>query len=567
MKKAEVLQGLNLLSETSTVIIETKETEDLKNLLDLINSFHPIFIEKYYFIQDYLYIQTEIPFLWRDSTETIINLSNGEIDYEEAKEYMLGSIIKQRVASMSTIPTLHSAYKQGYEITPTVIEEGILDGSRPGYPKTFNRHHTLGCGKGSEIIYSISSSLDSKISKEIQKDKWVTNTVISRLGLPIPAWDTIDNKTDLEAKWSKFKKPVVIKPTGLTGGNGVVVGIENLEEGKKAFEFAKKAVDSKERDDWQKKIMIQEQVEGEDYRLLVIGGKLEIATKRIPAFIVGDGQSTIEQIIELVNKDPKRDISNPTHTLKPIIIDEPLVEYLKEQKLTLQDIPEEGEKVPVRKVASMSQGGITEDFTDSVSPEIKYIVESIAQSIHAFVIGVDIICKDLSKPLTQENGAILEVNTMPEAYLNFFPVIGTDRSNVVDIFVKKLLKLNKTKRIVIVGTMLEDIPTLLRKSSILKAYIGKDEVVGEYKEGEIRINGLNINKDLEKWRAIEALKINASLDAIIIHHRDWEEVKESGLGFNSIDLLIVSKDEAKEEQMKVVKKYRNKGYIKKIKAI
>ena len=97
MKKAKVLQGLNLLSETSTVIIETKETEDLKNLLDLINSFHPIFIEKYYFIQDYLYIQTEIPFLWRDSTETIINLSNGEIDYEEAKEYMLGSIINLAV--------------------------------------------------------------------------------------------------------------------------------------------------------------------------------------------------------------------------------------------------------------------------------------------------------------------------------------------------------------------------------------------------------------------------------------------------------------------------------------
>lgn len=567
MKKAEVLQGLNLLSETSTVIIETKETEDLKNLLDLINSFHPIFIEKYYFIQDYLYIQTEIPFLWRDSTETIINLSNGEIDYEEAKEYMLGSIIKQRVASMSTIPTLHSAYKQGYEITPTVIEEGILDGSRPGYPKTFNRHHTLGCGKGSEIIYSISSSLDSKISKEIQKDKWVTNTVISRLGLPIPAWDTIDNKTDLEAKWSKFKKPVVIKPTGLTGGNGVVVGIENLEEGKKAFEFAKKTVDSKERDDWQKKIMIQEQVEGEDYRLLVIGGKLEIATKRIPAFIVGDGQSTIEQIIELVNKDPKRDISNPTHTLKPIIIDEPLVEYLKEQKLTLQDIPEEGEKVPVRKVASMSQGGITEDFTDSVSPEIKYIVESIAQSIHAFVIGVDILCKDLSKPLTQDNGAILEVNTMPEAYLNFFPVIGTDRADVVDTFVKKLLKQSKTKKVVVVGTMLEDIPTLLRKSILLNPYIGKDEVVGEYKEGEIRFNGLSINKDLEKWRAIEALKVNASLDTIIIHHRDWAEVRESGFGFNNIDLLIIGKEISNGEEMKTIKKYERKGYIKKIKII
>jgi len=115
--------------------------------------------------------------------------------------------------------------------------------------------------------------------------------------------------------------------------------------------------------------------------------------------------------------------------------------------------------------------------------------------------------------------------------------------------------------------MLEDIPTLLRKSTILKPYIEKDEVVGEYKEGEIRINGLNINKDLEKWRAVEALKVNASLDVIMLHNRDWEEVRETGLGFNNIDLLIVSKEIADDEEMKVVKKYKSKGYIKKIRVV
>lgn len=567
MQEPRVIQGLNLLSTYSTVILASKDTKEVRQLLDLISNFHPMFINTYYFHDNFLYIETEIPFLWRDSAECIYNLSTGDLEYQNAEEYMLESLLKQRVASMSTIPVIHSAYQQKYEITPTVIEKGIIDGSRKGYPKTFNRHHTLGAGKGSEIIYSISSSRDSKTAKEIQKDKWVTNTVITRLGLPIPTWDTIDSKTDLEEKWSNFEKPVVIKPTGLTGGNGVVLDINTLEEAKKAFDFAKNAVEEKEREDWQKKIMIQEQVSGEDYRLLVIDGKLEIATKRIPAFIVGDGQSTIQQIIELTNKDPKRDTTNPSHTLKPINIDQPLTEYLKEQKLTLQDIPEDGEKVPLRKVASMSQGGITEDFTDSVSPEIKYIVESIAQSIHAFTLGVDILCKDLSKPLTQDNGAILEVNTMPEAYLNFFPVIGTDRSNVVDTFVKKLLKQNKTKRIVVVGTMLEDIPTLLRKSAILKAYISKDEIVGEYKEGEIRINGLNINKNLEKWRAIEALKINASLDTIIIHNRDWQEVKETGLGFNKIDMIIVSKELSNKEEMKTIKKYQQKKLIDKIKII
>jgi cyanophycin synthetase len=78
----------------------------------------------------------------------------------------------------------------------------------------------------------------------------------------------------------------------------------------------------------------------------------------------------------------------------------------------------------------MSQGGITEDFTDQVGPEIKYIVESIASSIHAFVVGVDILCRDISKPLTKDNGGIIEINTKPEAYLNLYPVIGKQRENV-----------------------------------------------------------------------------------------------------------------------------------------
>lgn len=566
MKEPRVIQGLNLLSTFSTVVLDSKDTEEVRNLLDLISNFHPIFINTYYFHEDTLYIETEIPFLWRNAAECIYKLSNNEMKYEEAKEYML-YLIKQRVASMSTIPTIHSAYQQGYEVTPMIVDKGIIDTDNKAYSKSYNRHHTLGCGKGSEVIYSISSSSDCKIGQTIQKDKWSSNMMIERLQLPIPKWQTIDTKEELEKAWDSYTKPVVIKPTGLIGGKGVVVGIETLEEAKKAFEFASSASERHVGKEWQRKVMIQEQVPGDDYRLLVVDGKLEIATKRIPAFIVGDGQSTIHELIEETNKDPRRDVTSPVHTLKPINIDEPLLDYLKEQNLTLESIPAENEKINVRKVASMSQGGITEDFTDLVAPEIKYVVESIASSIHAFVLGVDILCNDISKPLTKDNGGILEINMMPEAYLNFYPVLGTDRSYVVDTFVKKLLKHNKTKKVVVVGTMLEDIPTLLRKSTILKPYIEKDEVVGEYKEGEIRINGLNINKDLEKWRAVEALKVNASLDVIMLHNRDWEEVRETGLGFNNIDLLIVSKEIADDEEMKVVKKYKSKGYIKKIRVV
>lgn len=202
-----------------------------------------------------------------------------------------------------------------------------------------------------------------------------------------------------------------------------------------------------------------------------------------------------------------------------------------------------------------------------MSDEIKYVVESIASSIHAFTLGVDVLCKDISKPLTKENGAILEVNTMPEAYLNFFPVLGEEREYVVETFVKKLLKENQTKKIVAIGNTLPDILTLLSEKSLWGSYFSKKDVIGEYKDGYMRINGLEINDGLEKWKAVEALKVNASLDGIIIHHRDWEAVKSDGLGFNNIDLLIVSKEEAEKDEMKIVKKYKTKRFINKIKIV
>ena len=345
-------------------------------------------------------------------------------------------------------------------------------------------------------------------------------------------------------------------------------GINTQEQAKKAFDWAYKSTDKHEGSPWQRKIMIQEQVSGEDYRLLIVDGKLEIATKRIPAFIVGDGVNTIEELINKTNSDPKRDVMNPSHTLKPIKIDKPLLDFLKEQGLTLKYVPQKDERVVVRKVASMSQGGITEDYTDKVCPEIKHMVESIAQIIHAFVIGGDVLCKDISKRLTKDNGGILEINTMPEAYLNLFPVIGESRQYVAETFVEKLLKNNHTKKIVAIGQFSQDLPTLLKQKTIFGSYIGESSTIGEYQEGEIRINGLDINKDVPKLEAIYGLKINASLDAIIINHRDVKDVEEYGFGFDRVDLLITNRNNRSDKAfMKTIRKYKWKGYINKIKYI
>ncbi len=562
----KTIQGINLESETSIVKIplEGENIGDITELLDKIASFHKIFINEYTISPTLLSIYSKLPFLWRDASETINKLSKQEISLTEADMYIVDILIKKRIKSMSTISLLDACTRKNIEITPSIIENSNPLETKDDLETGSNRYYTLGCGKGAHITCSASSTKDAHTAQKIQRDKWATNIFIQRMQLPLPKWDLLYNKTYLEEIWTSFTKPVVIKPTGLTAGKGVSVGITTIERAKEAFDDAKGQVDNKIRNSWQKKIMIQEQVEGEDYRLLVINGKLQVVTKRIPAFIIGDGKSNIKDLIEKENSDPRRNTRNPSHILKPIKIDKPLLQYLKDQNLTLESIPKKDEKIPVRKVASMSQGGITQDFTDDVSREIRAIVESIACSIHAFTLGVDVMCKDISKPLTKENGAILEVNTMPEMYLNLYPVLGKKRDYVAEIYVDELLKENHCKRFVVIGQNKDDLATVLRKKSVIK----KDQNIGEIIDNRYIIDGMQIISELERGRAIEAIKCNSLLDAIIIHHRDWNDVKAYGLGFDYIDTLFITREMSNDkDKMKIMKKHKRKKVINNIKII
>ena len=569
MTKVKTVQGLNLQSPTTYVEIDDiSESKDLHNLLDLIESFHPIFIESYTIELNKLTIRSKLPALWREASTTLRSLSENKLSYEKAKECLLNSIIKMQIKSMSTIPILYRAHLKGYETTLTIADEGIIPGVKEGFGYKWNRYYTLGCGKGSQVTCSISSTKDSSFAKNIQQDKWATNKIIERMGLPLPKWNIIKNKEDIDRLWKEYEKPVVIKPTGLTGGSGVTVRINSKEGAYKALDWAKEKVEEKNRKNWQKKIMMQEQAEGDengaDYRLLIINGKLKACTKRIPAFVVGNGKKTIEELIIKENSDPRRDSTNPAHILKPIEIDQPLKDLLKQNNLALDTVPTKNQKIYLRNVASMSRGGITQDYTDEVSPEIKTIVESIAATMHVFALGVDIICNDISKPLTKENGAILEINSMPESYLNFYPIIGKEQTEALDYYIQELLKENHTQKIVVIGQTKDDIPTLLRNKKI----VNKVANVGLYKKNKVIINNCEFNENMTTWKAIEALKVNALLDTIILQYRDLDEVKEHGLGFDRVDILLLTNEVRKNKDvMRIFKKYRRKGLINKIKKI
>jgi cyanophycin synthetase len=556
--KVTVLQGVNLENLITTIKIECDSTPNTV-LIDEVKSLHPLFLEEYKVEGKTISIQSKLPHLWKEIAVALNNYSIGEWSYDLTKTFIFQTAIKLQLLSMSTIPILHGAHELGYETTQYFIEEGFTP---EGVLKKFNRYYAIGIGKEAETVISIASTMDSGIAKMVQRDKWLTNIMLERLKLPIAKWELIKSREDLKELHEKYEKPYVIKPVGLTGGHGVTTNINSLEQAEYAYDFAIKSIGTKENKKWQRKIMIQNQVYGSDYRILVIDGKMEIATERIPAFVTGDGKSSIKQLIEETNKDPRRDIAVPTHILKPIVIDESLTNYLAEQNLNLEHIPNADEKVFVRKVASMSQGGITEDYTQKVNPQIKYIVESLARSLHAYALGVDVICKDISKPLTPENGSIIECNTMPESYLNAFPVIGKQYPNIGKIVVNGLVgKKPRTNKYVYIGNSEDKFNTFISLNT------SEGEVYGVYRSGNIFINGELLNTNIQTWKAVEALKLNASLDTIILCYNSIEEVKNDGFGFDNIDLIVTEKELENDPRYTRISALSSSGVVNRVETI
>ncbi len=547
----KILQGLNFESTYSIVKIECDVVPDTR-LLDLVRSYHPIFLKSYSVDQNTIIIETKLPQLWRESALALNKLSKGEWDYEQAKEQILSHVIKNQIYSMSTILVLEAAHELGFETTQIFYRED-LSSQNNGESSHWDRYYRIGVGRNSGISYSAGTNKDSMVAIKTQRDKKMTNLLVTMLSLPIAKWEIINSEEDLDEIFDKYEKPVVIKPTGLTQGNGVTTNIYDIEHARKAYNYANEMLNTKLRPTWQKGIMIQKQVKGDDYRLLVIDGKLAVATKRVPAFVVGDGKSTIRELIDLTNTNPRRDLSNPAHILKPIQFDKPLDEFLGEQGRTLDDVLQKDEKLFVRKVASMSQGGITEDFTNKVHPHIKYIAESVASSIHANVVGIDVICLDISQPLTEDNGSFIEMNTMPEIYLNAYPVIGDQHEEIGKKIVNAIIKnTEKVRKIVAVGKDLSELNEFL----INNGYFNDDSRVGVLSDGVIYINREKItDKNKMIHNCVQSLKLNASLSTIVLHYKDFDEIRELGFGFDSIDLLITDKVCEKVDE------YKNNGLI------
>lgn len=267
-----------------------------------------------------------------------------------------------------------------------------------------------------------------RVSCDLSVYKNMTHQVLEAAKVPVPKQVEI-NKIE-QLKEIKIPVPWVIKPLFEYGGKNVVVGIKSQNELlKTARELLKQY----------KSFLIEEFVEGEDFRFLVLDNHFLGAVKRVPAQIKGDGAHTLKELIEYSNQYERKKIADSAETyLKPIPIDSELESCLKKQDLDLNSIPTKNKAVYVRKNANVSTGGEAHDMTERVHPEnIKLAIKAV-QVLGLKLGGVDFISKDISQSIKENNGKITEINSLPSLWIHRFPNIGKGR-NVAEKILDYLL--------------------------------------------------------------------------------------------------------------------------------
>ncbi|NBG89593.1 cyanophycin synthetase [Isachenkonia alkalipeptolytica] len=284
----------------------------------------------------------------------------------------------------------------------------------------------LGQGVHQRRIQATMMDNTSALGVEIADDKESTKKLLSSMGIPIPEGLSVETVEEALQAADEIGYPVVVKPLVGNHGRGITVNITNREELKLAFEIADKICETS---------LVEKYLEGFDYRILVIDGKFVAAALREPAYVIGNGTSSIGDLIDEINKDPDRGIGHEK-SLTRIKIDYMTERLLAVRKLSVNSIPADGEKIYIKSTANISAGGTALDVTENVHPLNRLMAERISRIVGLNVIGIDLIADTLAKPFQRESSGVVEVNAAPGFRMHLNPTTGTPRNiaaNVIDM--------------------------------------------------------------------------------------------------------------------------------------
>jgi len=278
----------------------------------------------------------------------------------------------------------------------------------------------LGWGIAARRIRATITDETSTIATDLARDKDDTSRLLERAGLPVPESRVATSAEEAIAFARRIGYPVVVKP--VDGNHGRAVGLDLNSETAVAAAFAAATAQTSGG-----RVVVQRQVPGRDHRLLVVGGRLVACAERLPATVVGDGRSTVRELVATENRDPRRGDGH-ARQLTRLRLDDAALNVLAAQHLVPDDVPERGREVRLSLTPNLSTGGTSIDRTADVHPDVARVAETAARLVGLDIAGVDVVTPDVSRPLRRVGGAIVEINAAPGFRMHTHPTSGRSRN-------------------------------------------------------------------------------------------------------------------------------------------
>jgi cyanophycin synthetase len=362
-------------------------------------------------------------------------------------------------------------------------------------------------------------------------------------GFPTPKGATCFSEDEIIRGAEELGYPVVVKPVSGHKGQGVVTGIESADEVSKAYrnivdaaETAGSSFDG---------AIVQQQIAGNDHRLLAVGGKFAAALERVPAYVDGNSRDDIEELIRRQNEtEPRAD--TPRSPLTKIRIDDDLLDYLGLQDLTLRSVPKEGERVYLRRVANISAGGVSINVTDKIHWKNIKLVEDIAKFFRVTCLGIDVLTEDIGKPWDEGNFGIIEINAGPGVFMHLAPAIGGS-IDVPGQIMRTFFPKEGSERIpIVVGNRLSlKFCGLLNER--LKA-LKSDVELGTLTEEGIHFRGEFFHKNPRHDENVKIILRSPNLDfAVLVHTKD--DIFEFGVYHEGSDVAVLESPHEVEDKV------------------
>ena len=412
------------------------------------------------------------------------------------------------------------------------IVDGATDRKIPSIRLNDGNLVQLGYGCCQHRIWTAETDRTPAIAESISSDKDLTKRLLASCGVPVPEGSIVRNAEEAWEAAEDIGLPVVVKPTDGNHGRGVSTDLASRADVEAAFKLAE--AEGSE-------VLVERFIPGDEHRLLVVGGKMVAAAKGETACVVGDGVSTVEKLIERqINTDPRRGTTEdfPLNVVK--IDDDPAVGLeLSRQGFARDSVPDKGKQVLIQR-----NGNVAFDVTDKVHPEVAAMVSLAARMVGLDIAGVDLVADDISRPLEEQGGAIVEVNAGPGLLMHLKPASGEPRP-VGRAIVDHLFAEGESGRIPVVGISGSHGKTMVARLVARLMHL-HGWYVGVACSDGLYFNERLIDKsDCTNWASGHRVLVNRAVEAGVFEH-DARGMLSEGLAYDRCKVGVVTNIDPEE---------------------